>query len=74
MDLEDPKHPTADDPHASKISPDDPRLRILPPPVDLGSFPVEMAWHVRYRHDPAHRWLRGLVGQVVGELGAPYRR
>lgn len=46
----------------------DPRLRILPAPVDLSTFPVEMAWHVRYRHDPAHRWLRALVGQVIGEL------
>ena len=33
----------------------DRRLKILPPPVDLGTFPVEMAWHVRYRQDPAHR-------------------
>ena len=46
----------------------DPRLKVLPPPVDLGTFPVEMAWHVRYRHDPAHRWLRSLIGQVAVEL------
>ena len=42
----------------------------LPAPVDLGSFPVEMAWHVRYRHDPAHRWLRTLVGEVAEKLKA----
>jgi DNA-binding transcriptional LysR family regulator len=48
----------------------DPRLKILPTPVDLGSFPVEMAWHVRYRHDPAHRWLRTLVGEVAVGLKA----
>ena len=29
--------------------PHDPRLKVLSPPVDLGTFPVEMAWHVRYR-------------------------
>ncbi|WP_242443491.1 LysR substrate-binding domain-containing protein [Sphingobium sp. LB126] len=52
----------------------DPRLRILSAPVDRGTFPVEMAWHVRYRHDPAHRWLRGLVGQLIGELAASVRR
>ena len=46
----------------------DPRLKILPAPVDLGSFPVEMAWHVRYRHDPAHRWLRALIGEVIIDL------
>ena len=47
---------------------DDPRLRIVPAPVDLGTFPVEMAWHVRYRHDPAHRWLRSLIGGVANDL------
>ncbi|MDG3438895.1 LysR substrate-binding domain-containing protein [Nitrospirillum amazonense] len=46
----------------------DPRLRILPAPVDLGTFPVDMAWHVRYRHDPAHRWLRSLMTDVAREL------
>ena len=46
----------------------DPRLKILPAPVDLGSFPVEMAWHVRYRHDPAHRWLRTLIGAIITDL------
>ncbi len=47
---------------------DDPRLRVVPAPVDLGTFPVEMAWHVRYRHDPAHRWLRSLVGDTAKGL------
>jgi DNA-binding transcriptional LysR family regulator len=46
----------------------DPRLKILPAPVDLGTFPIEMAWHVRYRQDPAHRWLRSLVGEVARDL------
>ncbi len=48
----------------------DPRLKVLPTPVDLGRFPVEMAWHVRHRHDPAHRWLRALVAEVAAELAA----
>jgi DNA-binding transcriptional LysR family regulator len=46
----------------------DSRLKVLPSPVDLGTFPVDMAWHVRYRHDPAHRWLRSLIGDVAAEL------
>jgi len=49
----------------------DARLKVLPTPVDLGTFPVEMAWHVRYRHDPAHRWLRSLVGEVTKEVSSP---
>jgi DNA-binding transcriptional LysR family regulator len=43
----------------------DSRLKIVPSPVDLGSFPVEMAWHVRYRHDPAHLWFRALIQEVA---------
>lgn len=46
----------------------DPRLKVVPAPVDLGTFPVQMGWHVRYRHDPAHRWLRSLVADVAASL------
>jgi DNA-binding transcriptional LysR family regulator len=46
----------------------DTRLKVIAAPVDLGTFPVEMAWHVRYRHDPAHRWLRGLVSDVASSI------
>jgi DNA-binding transcriptional LysR family regulator len=48
----------------------DPRFKILPAPVDLGSFPVDMAWHIRYRHDPAHRWLRELIADVTRAVSA----
>ncbi|WP_418127653.1 LysR substrate-binding domain-containing protein [Variovorax sp. KK3] len=43
----------------------DRRLKILPTPIDLGTFPVEMAWHVRYRHDPVHVWLRALIVELA---------
>ena len=46
----------------------DPRLKVVPAPVDLGTFPVEVAWHVRYRHDPAHRWLRTLIAEVARDI------
>ncbi len=46
----------------------DSRLKVLEAPVDLGTFPVEMAWHVRYRQDPAHRWLRNLITEVAASL------
>jgi DNA-binding transcriptional LysR family regulator len=46
----------------------DVRLKVLPAPVDLGTFPVDMAWHVRYRHDAAHRWLRTLIGEVAAKI------
>jgi DNA-binding transcriptional LysR family regulator len=46
----------------------DARLKIVPAPVDLGKFPVDLAWHVRHRNDPAHRWLRSLIIDVAGEM------
>jgi DNA-binding transcriptional LysR family regulator len=46
----------------------DTRLKILATPVDLGTFPIDMAWHVRYRHDPAHRWLRTMIEEVARSL------
>ncbi|WP_312543732.1 LysR substrate-binding domain-containing protein [Pantoea eucalypti] len=46
----------------------DPRLKIVPAPVDLGTFPVEMGWHTRYRSDPAHRWFRTLIMETAREL------
>ncbi len=48
----------------------DKRLKVLPAPVDLGRFPVEIGWHVRYRDDPMHRWLRALVAEVAAEVAA----
>jgi DNA-binding transcriptional LysR family regulator len=48
----------------------DPRLKVLAAPVDLGTFPVDMAWHVRYRNDPAHQWLRQLLVDTAAELMA----
>jgi DNA-binding transcriptional LysR family regulator len=46
----------------------DTRLKVLSAPVDLGTFPVELAWHVRYRSDPAHRWLRSLFAEIASEI------
>lgn len=46
----------------------DPRLKVLPAPVDLGTFPVEMAWHARYRNDPTHVWLRALIADVAKQV------
>ena len=46
----------------------DGRLKVLPTPVDLGTFPMHMAWHVRHRQDPAHTWFRQLVAEVAGAL------
>lgn len=49
----------------------DARLKVLPSPVDLGTFPVDIAWHVRYRQDPAHRWFRQVLVDTAGALTGP---
>lgn len=49
---------------------DDKRLKILPSPVDLGRFPVQMAWHTRYRQDPVHRWLRELLADIANRVSS----
>jgi DNA-binding transcriptional LysR family regulator len=36
-------------------------LRVLSPPVELAPYEMHQLWHERDHHDPAHRWLRGLV-------------
>jgi DNA-binding transcriptional LysR family regulator len=46
----------------------DPRLKVLESPVELGTFPVDIAWHVRYRQDPAHKWFRNLLVETAAEL------
>jgi len=46
----------------------DARLKVLPTPLDLGTFPMHMAWHVRHRQDPAHLWLRTLVADLAAAL------
>ncbi|CAG9185015.1 LysR family transcriptional regulator [Cupriavidus pampae] len=48
----------------------DSRLKVLPAPVDLGTFPVDIAWHVRYRQDPAHRWFRQVLVDTAESLTA----
>jgi len=46
-------------------------LVVLPAPVAIPDVPVGMVWHRRDQEDPGHRWLRGVVGEVVrGALGA----
>ena len=59
------RHPTLADLQAADARPQAP---ILPAPVDLGSFFVEVAWHVRYRSAPALRRLRALIGEDMTNL------
>ncbi|MDJ0709543.1 MAG: LysR family transcriptional regulator [Woeseiaceae bacterium] len=46
----------------------DKRFVVLAPPVDLGTFPMQMSWHPRFRRDAGHAWLRGLIQTVSRTL------
>jgi len=40
-------------------------LRLLEPPVELPRYHEYQAWHRRFDADPAHRWLREVVGTAA---------
>lgn len=37
-------------------------------PVDCPALPLYMIWHLRYRHDPLHCWVRETLEAVAGEV------
>ncbi|MFC7260536.1 MULTISPECIES: LysR family transcriptional regulator [Streptomyces] len=43
-------------------------LRVLPCPFDPVPLKETLWWHPRYRDDPAHRWLRGLLADAASTL------
>nr|WP_303048705.1 LysR substrate-binding domain-containing protein [Pseudooceanicola sp. HF7] len=40
-------------------------LRDMPVPLNLGTFPTEVAWHPHNRTDARHIWLRGLLSTIA---------
>ncbi|MFE9403803.1 LysR family transcriptional regulator [Streptomyces sp. NPDC006530] len=49
-------------------------LAVLDIPLDLPADPYAQAWHNRVDADPAHRWLRGALADIVAGLGAKAAR
>lgn len=45
-------------------------LTIYLPPMPLGPAQIFMVWHSRNTGNPAHRWFRELVFEVLAPLGA----
>jgi len=39
-----------------------------PLPAKVGRMPMYMIWHLKYRHDPAHSWLRRELEQAAAEV------
>lgn len=40
-------------------------LRVLEPPVELGTFELHQLWHERVHEDPAHAWFRRTLAEVA---------
>jgi DNA-binding transcriptional LysR family regulator len=47
-------------------------VRHLPLPVDMGSVPVGLYWHERTEHDPAARWFRDRMADVILQVERAY--
>lgn len=41
------------------------RFKVFPVPFALPDYAVKQHWHERYHHDPGHRWLRGVVSDLL---------
>lgn len=48
-------------------------LQVLPPPIELPTYPEEAYWHERFDNDPAHAWLRKLLKQAASNFGSTER-
>lgn len=43
-------------------------------PFDLPPVHVDMLWHERYARDPAHRWIRGMLSEITGNMQIQLRK
>lgn len=39
-------------------------IKILPLPFPMASYHIVQHWHERYSHDPASKWLRGIMAEL----------
>lgn len=46
-------------------------LKLTPPPLDLGRYAISMAWRSNHDADPANRWLRAIVREVIQGILPP---
>jgi DNA-binding transcriptional LysR family regulator len=40
-------------------------VKALTPPFSLPGFAIKQHWHERYQHDPANRWLRSVIAELL---------
>jgi|HigsolmetaAR202D_1030399.scaffolds.fasta_scaffold00105_28 DNA-binding transcriptional LysR family regulator len=49
-------------------------IKLVQPPFKAKPRAVKQHWHSRFHHDPANRWLRGLVADLFAEHGGRVKR
>lgn len=42
---------------------------IFPVPFTLPEYTIKQHWHARFHLDPGNRWLRGLIAELMSEMG-----
>jgi len=53
---------------AAELELDNPRLAVRPPPFEIPSFNLKMAWSPLLQQNPGHQWLRRLIVDVAREI------
>lgn len=44
-----------------------PGISVFDPPIRIASIEIKQHWHERYHHDPANKWIRGVVAELFVE-------
>ena len=42
-------------------------IAAIAPPIRIPVFEIKQHWHERYHHDPANKWMRGLIAELFLE-------
>lgn len=42
-------------------------IRLFTPPIKFPVISIKQHWHERFHHDPANRWMRGVIAQLFRE-------
>ena len=48
-----------------------PNIVVKAPPFDMPPLTLKMVWSPLLHHDPAHKWMRGLVAEVAATISEP---
>jgi DNA-binding transcriptional LysR family regulator len=43
-------------------------LSLSPPPLRLPDMAISLVWHESYDDDPAHAWLRRVIGRLAADV------